>query len=51
MVAVVVVEAELGQVELEVHKVPKGQGRPAYPSRQLLTLEGLQTRRNFIATL
>lgn len=46
MVAVVVEEVGLGQVGEEVHKGPKGQRQPACPSRQLLTLEGLWTKRN-----
>lgn len=46
MVAVVVEEEGLEQVELEVHKEPKGWQQPAHPSRQLPTLEGLPKKRN-----
>lgn len=42
VVAEVVEEVKLGQVVEEVHKGPMGQQQPAYPSRELLTLVGLQ---------
>ena len=46
MVAAVVEEVRPGQVGQEVHKGPKEQQQPARPSRQLLILEELQTKKN-----
>ena len=43
MVAVVVEEVGLGQVEEEVHMGREEQRQPACPSRLLLRLKGLQT--------